>query len=758
MQRLQHWLLPIGLPLVALLAAGELGILFYKRNLEAELRRNGDDIIAIAAYRDSVQLQPGRAFFHQHALRERLSSDRSSPYRGISSFMDSLGLWDTPTFLHRCRTELAILGAHQSRLVDSINRADTLQFLLLGVIFIVTLSLFPLLAAYRSNLQRHAQLLTKLQESEARYRDLVEHVPDLIQSVAADGRFVYVNRYWRQVMGYGEEEIRQLRIWDILRPDQIPKCQDLFRRVFQDRVLFNVETVFVTKQGEPLYVSGNVTVLPDPVTGELVTRALFRDITEQCRQVEQLQRQEAIANTVSRIAQQLLATLHPEAIAPTVLAQLGDVLNVDTIYMVALPEGTPHVVAVWSREKELEQTIRATFSPPCWENCQPLRDRLSAIAVVEATAEELSSAPAFQQCHRPVQSLLWVPITRQGHLWGLIGTEDWRTVRSWLPTERTALESTAASLLSAFDRASAYQQLQRFAEDLLEARNALEVYAQELRQANEELQERNAEKDRIMSIISHDLRSPLGGIRGLAELLQGEDAENPRVVREFAQLIGDTVNHLLSLVNDLLEVARIESGRLRLSASATDLRELVHSAVRVLDGLARSKEIALYVECPESPVIATVDAPKIAQVINNLLSNAIKFTPRGGRVILTLHQQAQGVKLVVEDTGIGIPPEHMPHLFEKLGPHQRPGTDGEKGTGLGMPIIKHLVELHGGSITVESTVGVGTRITVYLPSCPPVVAEEAPFSHHCSDLPSVNDSLLSKQSSRRGSCMDMFRL
>jgi signal transduction histidine kinase len=146
-----------------------------------------------------------------------------------------------------------------------------------------------------------------------------------------------------------------------------------------------------------------------------------------------------------------------------------------------------------------------------------------------------------------------------------------------------------------------------------------------------------------------------------------------------------------------------------------------------MDGMARPKGISLHLECPDTPLYATVDAPKITQVINNLLSNAIKFTPSGGHVTVRLQPLPDGtVELQVEDTGIGIPAEHIPHLFEKFGPHQRAGTAGEKGTGLGMSIIKHFVELHGGTIAVESTPGVGTRFTIRLPRQPELATPPCP--------------------------------
>ncbi|HRI31823.1 MAG TPA: ATP-binding protein, partial [Candidatus Kapabacteria bacterium] len=141
-------------------------------------------------------------------------------------------------------------------------------------------------------------------------------------------------------------------------------------------------------------------------------------------------------------------------------------------------------------------------------------------------------------------------------------------------------------------------------------------------------------------------------------------------------------------------------------------------SVRLQEKVAQSKGLQLVFQhsLPQSPFVVTADEPKITQVINNLLSNAIKFTPKGGSVFVTLsaHNDTQ-LCITVKDTGIGIPPEHLPKVFEKFGNHQRSGTSGEKGTGLGMTIVKRFVELHDGTIDVQSQQGVGTTFTIILP-------------------------------------------
>ncbi len=235
------------------------------------------------------------------------------------------------------------------------------------------------------------------------------------------------------------------------------------------------------------------------------------------------------------------------------------------------------------------------------------------------------------------------------------------------------------------------------------------------------LEELNKEKDKMMQIVSHDLRSPLSGIKGMSELLQGEEATMPELVREFSKHIFNSSTTLINLVNDLLDVAKIESGTLSLDLSQFSLSELLKDCYNALFVLAKQKQIELEFVGWDAEHVVIADRPKLFQAFNNLVSNAIKFTPINGRVVVTL--QAKDDKCVVEiaDNGIGIPKEMMAQLFEKFGKHQRSGTSGEKGTGLGMSIIKKFIEGHSGTISVDSEVDKGTTFVVVIPSAPPAV-------------------------------------
>lgn len=243
----------------------------------------------------------------------------------------------------------------------------------------------------------------------------------------------------------------------------------------------------------------------------------------------------------------------------------------------------------------------------------------------------------------------------------------------------------------------------------------------QLMETNAHLQQMNEDKNRIMQIVSHDLRSPLSGIKGLAKILQTEDdASDPDTVREFSAMIADTADMLTRLVNDLLNVTRIEAGaRIELQPVHCNLNDLLLSCINMFGKLAEKKNIRLEYNNLSRDSSAFIDQPKITQVVNNLLSNAVKFTHGGGSIHIVLQDNptatTPGFILSVRDTGIGIPTEQTPYLFEKFSEGRRSGTNNERGVGLGLPIVHNFVQLHGGHVKIQSEEGRGTTVEVTLP-------------------------------------------
>lgn len=214
---------------------------------------------------------------------------------------------------------------------------------------------------------------------------------------------------------------------------------------------------------------------------------------------------------------------------------------------------------------------------------------------------------------------------------------------------------------------------------------------------------------------SHEVRTPLSTITAISEtLLDGSTGELTGDQREFVEDIDEAAQHLLALVNDILDYAKAEAGMIRLAPQPVALTELVDQCVSMVG--PRAKDSGVNVTAQVDPQLSevTADPLRLRQILLNLLSNAIKYNSDGGNVIVRIRPEgAKDFRISVRDTGRGIAPEHLEHLFEPY--YQAAIADQGIGTGLGLAIIKHLTELHGGTIDVESVVGTGTMFTVKLP-------------------------------------------
>ena len=231
----------------------------------------------------------------------------------------------------------------------------------------------------------------------------------------------------------------------------------------------------------------------------------------------------------------------------------------------------------------------------------------------------------------------------------------------------------------------------------------------------------------FQSMLVHDLRSPLSVVIGVLEL--GEKGEFDNHSQEVKDLLATALKNahkMLGLINDILDVAKFEAGKVQLSKQPGDFNVIVEGAVGRLKMLAREKGLELKVDEDGNIPNCEFDNDKIDQAVTNLLSNAIKFTPKNGRVtVRTYVKHVDGeppmlngnyAALDVEDTGIGMPAEEIPHIFDRYRQAQAGGPHREKGTGLGLTIVKRVVEAHGGRVFVESVPGKGTKFTIAIPT------------------------------------------
>jgi len=256
-------------------------------------------------------------------------------------------------------------------------------------------------------------------------------------------------------------------------------------------------------------------------------------------------------------------------------------------------------------------------------------------------------------------------------------------------------------------------------DELMRVNNDLANLQRELFRKNVELAAMNEQKNQFLGMAAHDLRSPLGAIMSYSEFL--EEEAGPQLTeahREFITTIKDSSHFMLGLINDLLDVTQFESGKLKMELRPVDLLDVARRNLALNLVLAAKKQIrvALHPGLPLPPLLA--DRGKIEQVLNNLLSNAIKFSHVNTDVSVHISREDRYAVITVADQGQGIPDEDLPKLFKPFSRTRVRSTGGESSTGLGLSIVRRIVEGHGGSVGVKSQVGKGTSFCVRLPFDP----------------------------------------
>jgi signal transduction histidine kinase/ActR/RegA family two-component response regulator len=238
------------------------------------------------------------------------------------------------------------------------------------------------------------------------------------------------------------------------------------------------------------------------------------------------------------------------------------------------------------------------------------------------------------------------------------------------------------------------------------------------KQAEDKLAEVDRRKDQFLAMLSHELRNPLAPILNAVQLLQLQKGENS-VQQKALAIIERQVGQLTHLVGDLLDVSRAITGRIQLCQEQVAVSSIVERAVETARPLIDQRKHELTVSLPPDPIWLYADASRLEQVVTNLLTNAAKYTNEGGHIWLSAQQEGDKAVLRVRDTGLGIAPALLPHVFDLFTQAQRSSDRSQGGLGIGLTLAKRLVEMHAGTVGVSSTLGQGSEFVVSLVVCPP---------------------------------------
>jgi signal transduction histidine kinase len=395
-----------------------------------------------------------------------------------------------------------------------------------------------------------------------------------------------------------------------------------------------------------------------------------------------------------------LAHTELEDLLGVLLPRIRELLAADTCYLFLLDDATQELVIRAGSGEAVEQAIGRIRIPVGTGVVGRVaaEGKPAVIADVEQ-ATGLSRAVRDQG----LKSLCYVPLLIPGEVVGVLHVGS-RTPRTFTDDDVELLHLAADRAAVAIVHARLFQ--------------ARRETAEALARSNQELRELDQMKDLFVSGVSHELRTPLTSMLGYLEiLLDDEVGELGHEQRRFLEIIDRNCHRLADLIDDILFMSRLDSGRFQLDRAAVDLSALVADRVESIRPAAEKKRVTVHLESSGEGAPLCADASRLAQVVDNLLSNAVKFTPEDGEVFVTVGESDDAAHLEVKDTGVGIPEEEAPRLFERF--FRASTAQHIQGTGLGLSISKTIVEAHGGTIAFHSSEGVGTTFIINLPRAEP---------------------------------------
>ncbi len=545
--------------------------------------------------------------------------------------------------------------------------------------------------------------------AEMRATAVIDTVFDGVVVIDQAGVITTFNRGAERIFGYSAEEVLGGDIKRLI-PDPDTIQNDTYMR--QSDTTRKVKVIGIGREVEGFRKDGNGVPLEVSVTGmklndKVFHVALVRDISERKEAeiaLSQKNHELEVAARLDRISSRVMVALNERHEGTSPATEVLRVLEEEAGYQ---PLIFYHYEEKSSRlELSASIGLDSPFEHSQFELGTGLVGKAAlqkeAVFVDGALGLLFSSTPSGQtKC-----TLFAVPLLHQGELIGVVaGAASWR----FLLRERSALIQVAAQVAIGLHAIRQYGELKELSAQLNERSNRIEAQ-------NGELERANRSKSEFLASMSHELRTPLNAIIGFSEVLKdGLLGELDQAQSDYATEIYQSGKHLLSLINDILDLSKIEAGKMDLDLEVVQLAGLVDNALTIMRERALQGRVKLSRTIADGVTELEADGRKLRQVIYNLVSNAVKFTPGGGSVCVEIVPVGDDVEFSVVDTGIGISDEEHSKLFQPF--QQLDGGLARKfeGTGLGLVMVKNLVELHGGTFGVDSAVGKGSRFWFRIP-------------------------------------------
>jgi PAS domain S-box-containing protein len=525
---------------------------------------------------------------------------------------------------------------------------------------------------------------------------IVESSDDAIISKDLDGMVTYWNPGAERMFGYTAAEAIGQSIHFIIPNDRRDEEQAIIDRIRRGEKVDHFETVRSRKDGTLLPIS--LTVSPVRRDGVIVGASkIARDISDRKRVEEQADREYRRTVFLAEMGKLLSKSLDYEQTLKTVASlavpTLADWCAVDILQ----DDGEIARLAVThvdAAKIDLARELRRRYEDPTAPHSVPHVIRTAVPALIPEITDAMLVAAAHgdEERIRLVRSLgltsyICVPLVAGGRAMGAITLVTAESNRRYTEDDLRFAEDIASRAAMAVENAQSYRQLQHA----------------------------NRLKDEFLATLSHELRTPLNAILGYARMVRGGLISGEKSERAL-ETIARNATTLTQMVDDLLDVSRIVSGRMRLNVQPIELPLVVQEAIETMTPAAEAKRLKIHaVIDPQVGPIAG-DPDRLRQIIWNLLSNAVKFTPKDGRVQVRLERINSNVEITVSDTGVGITPEFLPHIFERFRQAEAGLSRQYSGLGLGLAIVRNLVEMHGGTVSASSDgPGTGATFRVRLP-------------------------------------------
>jgi len=434
-------------------------------------------------------------------------------------------------------------------------------------------------------------------------------------------------------------------------------------------------------------------------------------VLESIRAVSELAERERRAELLNAVNSRIRQSLDLQTILDAAVRELGTALQASRCF-VRLRRGNELLPASseWHAPEVASSGTRPDYALPSL--VAAMRERRT---VVTSDARTLAGVNAQGADAEQPLALLATPIVLRGEAIGVVAFHQVGLARLWQREEVGLVQEIASELAIAVSNARLYRSTEETSREL-----ALKI---------SELERANRLKAQFLANMSHELRTPLNSVIGFSEmLLIGALGPLPDQQRDALETISRNGRHLLGLVNDVLDLSKVEAGRMDLHLTQTDVRAIIADVITGMESLIQAKGHEVQVDLGDAPLLVTADEMRVRQILYNLLSNAVKFTPAGGKIAVRAVQHRaplpapggrridrEAIAVSVTDTGIGIAQEDVPRLFSEFTQVDASFSRRFEGTGLGLALCRRFVEMHGGIIGVESTPGQGSTFWIELP-------------------------------------------